>query len=67
VVIDVYDILQSKEDKATVPIYYEARLAKIDLKSGERPKIGENHRAESSVPRREQCLRLEAYSWVTVN
>jgi hypothetical protein len=30
VVIDVYDILQSKEDKATVPIYYEARLAKID-------------------------------------
>jgi type I restriction enzyme R subunit len=32
VVIDVYDILQSKEDKATVPIYYEARLAKIDLK-----------------------------------
>jgi len=30
--IDVYDILQSKEDKATVPIYYEARLAKIDLK-----------------------------------
>lgn len=31
-VIDVYGILQSKEDKATVPIYYEARLAKIDLK-----------------------------------
>ena len=30
--IDVYDILQSKEDRATVPIYYEARLAKIDLK-----------------------------------
>jgi hypothetical protein len=30
--IDVYDILQSKEDKATVPIHYEARLAKIDLK-----------------------------------
>jgi type I restriction enzyme, R subunit len=37
--IDVYDILQSKEDKATVPIYYEARLAKIDLKPEERPKI----------------------------
>src|ERR1039457_6967000 len=40
--IDVYDILQSKEDKATVPIYYEARLAKIDLKPGERPKIDPN-------------------------
>jgi hypothetical protein len=37
--IDVYDILQSKEDKATVPIYYEAWLAKIDLKPEERPKI----------------------------
>lgn len=41
-VIDVYDILQSKEDKVTVPIYYEARLAKIDLKPEERPKIDPN-------------------------
>ena len=40
--IDFYDILQSKEDKATVPIYYEARLAKIDLKPEERPKIDPN-------------------------
>jgi type I restriction enzyme R subunit len=40
--IDVYDILQSREDKATVPIYYEARLAKIDLKPEERPKIDPN-------------------------
>ena len=40
--IDVYDILQAKEDKATVPIYYEARLAKIDLKPEERPKIDPN-------------------------
>ncbi len=29
--IDVYDILQAVEDKATVPIYYESRLAKINL------------------------------------
>ena len=41
-VIDVYDILQSKEDKATVPIYYEARLAEIDLKPDERPRIDPN-------------------------
>jgi type I restriction enzyme, R subunit len=40
--IDVYDILQSKEDKATVPIHYEARLVKIDLKPEERPKIDPN-------------------------
>ena len=37
--IDVYDIHRSIEDKATVPIYYEARLAKLDLKSSEKPKI----------------------------
>jgi hypothetical protein len=42
VVIDVYDILQSKEDKATVPIYYEARLARIDLKPEEHLKIDPN-------------------------
>ena len=29
--IDVYDIAQAVEDGATVPIYYEARVAKIDL------------------------------------
>ncbi|MHB2027147.1 MAG: type I restriction endonuclease subunit R [Elusimicrobiota bacterium] len=37
--IDVYDIHRSIEDKATVPIYYEARLAKLDLKPSEKPKI----------------------------
>jgi type I restriction enzyme R subunit len=40
--IDIYDIQQAKEDRATVPIYYEARLAKIDLKPEERPKIDPN-------------------------
>ena len=29
--IDVYDIARAVEDGATVPIYYEARVAKIDL------------------------------------
>ena len=29
--IDVYDIAQAVEDGATVPIYYESRLAKINL------------------------------------
>ena len=41
-VIDVYDIPHSKEDKATVPIYYEGRLAKLELKPEERPKIDPN-------------------------
>ncbi|MBU4255481.1 MAG: type I restriction endonuclease subunit R [Acidobacteria bacterium] len=37
--IDKYDILRAVEDKFTVPIYYEGRLAKIDLIEEEKPKI----------------------------
>lgn len=37
--IDVYDIQQAVEDGATVRIYYENRLAKIDLKEEEKPRI----------------------------
>ena len=37
--ISVYDIERAVEDKATVPIYYESRLAKLALDEAERPKI----------------------------
>ncbi|MCD6198701.1 MAG: HsdR family type I site-specific deoxyribonuclease, partial [Deltaproteobacteria bacterium] len=37
--IDKYDILRAVEDEFTVPIYYEGRLAKIDLLKDEKPKI----------------------------
>ncbi|HDP94531.1 MAG TPA: type I restriction endonuclease subunit R [Candidatus Aminicenantes bacterium] len=37
--IDQYDILRSVEDGATVPIYYESRLAKIELLEREKPRI----------------------------
>jgi type I restriction enzyme, R subunit len=37
--IDKYDILRAVEDEFTVPIYYEGRLAKIELEEKERPKI----------------------------
>ena len=37
--ISVYDIQQAVEDGATVPIYYEGRLAKLELKEAEKPKI----------------------------
>ncbi|RTQ47204.1 type I restriction endonuclease subunit R [Hymenobacter gummosus] len=39
--IDVYDIQQAVEDGATVRIYYESRLAKINLKPGEEDLIDE--------------------------
>ena len=37
--IDIYDIQQAVEDGATVRIFYEGRLAKIELKPSERPTI----------------------------
>ena len=37
--IDVYDISRAVEDGATVPIYYESRLARIELPDAEKPVI----------------------------
>ncbi len=37
--ISIYDIQRSVEDGATVRIYYESRLAKLDLDEDERPRI----------------------------
>ena len=37
--ISIYDIRRAVEDGATVPIYYESRLAKLSLDEGERPSI----------------------------
>ena len=37
--ISVYDIERAVEDRATVPIYYESRLAKLALDKAELPKI----------------------------
>ncbi len=37
--IDVYDISRAVADGATVPIYYESRLARIELDEEQKPKI----------------------------
>jgi len=37
--ISIYDIERAVQDGATVPIYYESRLAKLALDESERPKI----------------------------
>ena len=37
--ISIYDIQRAVEDGATVPIYYESRLARLTLDEEERPKI----------------------------
>lgn len=40
--ISVYDIQRAVEDKATVPIYYESRLARIQLNEIARPKLDDD-------------------------
>ena len=37
--ISIYDIQRAVEDEATVPIYYESRLAKLDMDESVRPTI----------------------------
>ena len=37
--VSIYDIQQAVDDGATVPIYYESRLAKINLNQAELPQI----------------------------
>ncbi len=37
--ISIYDIEQSVADESTVPIYYEGRLAKLELDDKEKPKV----------------------------
>jgi type I restriction enzyme R subunit len=39
--ISIYDIQRAVADKATVPIYYESRIAKLSLNSAELPKLDE--------------------------
>lgn len=65
--IDVYDISRAVEDKATVPIYYEARLAKIDLLKEVTPKIDvefeeltEGEEVEKKEKLKSKWARLEA-------
>lgn len=39
--VSIYDIQQAVDDGATVPIYYESRLAKLKLKEGALPSVDE--------------------------
>jgi len=59
--IDVYDIGRALEDRATVPIYYEARLAKLALDESERPRIDPDFEdvTEAEEAARKERLKTE--------
>ncbi|NYB52067.1 MAG: type I restriction endonuclease subunit R [Methanobacteriaceae archaeon] len=65
--IDIYDIEQAVEDGATVRIYYENRLVKLDLKEDEKPHIDpqfdfvtEGQEMESQEKLKSKWARMEA-------
>ena len=65
--IDIYDIERSVEDCSTVRIYYEGRLAKIELNEAEKPRIDpefedvtEDEEESSKEKLKSKWARLEA-------
>jgi len=59
--IDIYDIERAVQDGATVPVYYEARLARIELDESEKPRIDASFeqiaQAEDDTTRRQLQTR----------
>ncbi|MDI3262418.1 MAG: type I restriction endonuclease subunit R [Fulvimonas sp.] len=63
--IDIYDISRAVEDGATVPIYYETRLARIELDEDEKPKI--DAEIEEILEDEEESVRERTkQKWATV-
>jgi type I restriction enzyme R subunit len=63
--IDTYDILRAVEDHATVPIYYEGRLAKISLDEKERPRLDPAFE-EITEDQDENKVRLLQTKWACI-
>ncbi len=63
--IDIYDISQAVEDGATVPIYYESRLARIELDREERPHIDQEIDALTEDAEEVEQERIKR-KWATV-
>jgi type I restriction enzyme R subunit len=58
--ISIYDIQRAVEDGATVPIYYESRLAKLDLPETLKPKLDEEFEEVTEGEEVERKERLKS-------
>ncbi|MDL2410432.1 type I restriction endonuclease subunit R [Rhizobium calliandrae] len=63
--IDVYDISQAVQDGATVPIYYEGRLARIELPEENKPIVDEEISGLTEDDLGDEQERIKA-RWATV-
>ena len=64
--VSIYDIEQAVADGATVPVYYESRLVKLDLKESETPQLdalvdelSEDEEESATSDRKKQWAALE--------
>ena len=57
--ISIYDIQRAVDDRATVPIYYESRLAKLSLDEDERPTIDADFEEATEGEEIERTERLK--------
>lgn len=58
--ISVYDIQQAVYDGATVPIYYESRLARLELDAAQRPKLDQEFEEATEGEEVEHKERLKS-------
>ena len=58
--ISIYDIQRAVEDRATVPIYYESRLARLGLDESERPAIDSEFEEATEGEEQERKERLKS-------
>ncbi|MGI8836530.1 MAG: type I restriction endonuclease subunit R [Pyrinomonadaceae bacterium] len=58
--ISIYDIQRAVEDKATVPIFYESRLAKLALDANEKPRLDEDFEEATEGEEVEQKEKLKS-------
>ncbi len=63
--VDVYDVLQAVEDEVTVRIYYESRLAKLELKPEEIPHIDKDFEEVTEGEETENKEKLKS-QWARV-
>ena len=63
--VHIYDIEQAVSDGATVPVYYESRLVKLDLKPEETPHIDEQAE-ELSEDEEEATTSARYHKWAAL-
>ena len=63
--ISIYDIERSVRDRATVPIYYESRLAKLTLNEADRPTIDADFEEATEGEELERKERLKT-KWASL-